>query len=411
MESTAPFTVQNPALFRDIFLTHFPACSGTFHEYFSPGRINIIGEHIDYNGGFVLPFAIPYGISAGVCYVENGTTIEIRSTRFSSSNADTIVFERDADGYFSTHKSKYIGQSRWAVYVAGVIELLQRKYNIRLPGAKILYDTNLPMESGLSSSASIEVITAYMFAHCTGNKLYEDKPLLAQFCQEVEQTYVGVNCGIMDQMAVALGYEKTAILIDCSVNRFWHFNLNPDGYQFVILNSNVNRTLTQTPYNKRYAECQEALRLIQKQSPIAYLSDANIRQIYTAINDPVLSRRAKHVVYENQRTIAAVEAIQQKNWPALGKLLNDSHHSLRYNYEVTGFELDTLVEAAQTQPECVGARMTGAGFGGCAIALVELDKIPAFAHKVKAIYDNKTQLHVDVLPVTPFYGTSYVAPF
>lgn len=351
------------------------------HTFFSPGRVNLIGEHIDYNGGYVFPAALTIGIHAAV-KVRSDKQVRVRSV-----NAEgEFIFPIDKD-------LKYDPADGWANYPKGIITALAAQGH-KLVGADVLYWGNLPDGAGLSSSACIEVLTGY-WALTLSKTQNINRVELAKLCQKVENSFIGVNCGIMDMFAVAVGKRNHAMLLDCATLNYQLVPSDIAGYQLIIMNTNKRRELADSKYNERRAECESALAILQKAYPEAGLSDlvaATQDQIEASIADPVLKKRALHVVSENQRVLKAVEVLRAGDIEAFGKLLNASHASLKDDYEVTGLHLDAIVAAAQQQPGCIGARMTGAGFGGCALAVVSEQDVPKFIEHVGAQYTLATQL-------------------
>jgi galactokinase len=344
--------------------------------FFAPGRVNLIGEHIDYNGGSVFPAGLTLGITGLIR--ENGTKkIRMRSLNFEGEvlvdlNKEVVYDPKDA----------------WGNYPKGVIRLLQDQ-GVVIPGCDIIYHSNLPDGSGLSSSAAIETLTTFMFLNITGNEPV-DRIWLAKFCQKVENQFIKVNCGIMDQFSVAMGKEGFAMLLNCKTMEHKYVALNLDSYSLLIINTNKKRELSDSKYNERRRECEEALSLINKYEKIDSLCEADISFPEKYISDPILKKRARHVITENKRVFDSISFLEKGDLKSFGKLLNESHHSLKHDYEVTGKELDAIVEAANSFEECIGSRMTGAGFGGCAIALVRTKSIDAFKEKVGYEYRKKT---------------------
>lgn len=349
--------------------------------FFSPGRINLIGEHIDYNGGFVFPAALTIGIAAAATPRTDGVV------RLRSLNADgEIVFN------ISDNLVKHTADG-WGNYPKGVIAWLKNK-GYTLPGADLLFYGNLPDGAGLSSSAAIEVLTGYLFLTLAGIENI-DRVWLAKLCQSVENNFIGVNCGIMDQFAVANGREGQAIQLDCNTLKYVYAPFSLGNYVLVIMNTNKRRELADSKYNERRAECDRVLAILQQHYNYQYLVEAGLDDLNRHIADPVLFKRAYHVITENQRVLEAMYQLKMGYILGIGQLLNLSHASLRDAYEVTGKELDSLASAAQTHPACAGARMTGAGFGGCAIALVQAQALDDFTNFVGARYKNETGLTAD----------------
>ncbi len=354
---------------------------GDLNFYFSPGRVNLIGEHIDYNGGFVFPGALTLGIMAATRKRTDG------KVRFSSVNHPG-TFEIDL-----ANQIKYDPVRNWSNYPAGVVSMLQAEGKSIL-GADILFWGNLPDGAGLSSSAAIEVLTGFMFLSEAG-EAHIDKVWLAKFAQKVENQFIGVNCGIMDQFSVSLGKENNAILLNCQTIEYQYAPLDLGDYSLVIMNTNKRRELAESKYNERRAECEKSLEILREDGPITDLCSATLEQVENKLADPILKARSRHVVSENQRVIKAMEVLKMGNLTAFGELLKASHKSLKEDYEVTGKELDSITEVADAHPACLGSRMTGAGFGGCAISIVKTTGIQDFENTVGIQYKEKTGLNAD----------------
>lgn len=344
--------------------------------YFAPGRVNLIGEHTDYNGGHVFPCALTIGTYGAVRRREDN------KLRFYSLNFEHLgIIESDLDDL------KPRKDAGWTNYPKGVIWALREKgYSIPF-GMDLMLCGNIPNGSGLSSSASVEVLTGYIL-----NDIFQlgisnqDLALIGQFS---ENNFNGVNCGIMDQFAIAMGKKEHAIFLDTADLSFEYAPIRLDGAKIVISCSNKKRGLGDSKYNERRAECEEALREIQTGMGIETLGDLTEQQFDTvqmAIHDEDRRKRARHAVYENQRTIQAVKALQNNDIALFGKLMNESHVSLRDDYEVTGEELDTLVEEAWKVEGVIGSRMTGAGFGGCTVSIVKDEAVDTFIQRVGAAY-------------------------
>ncbi|MBO0457933.1 galactokinase [Enterococcus hulanensis] len=341
-------------------------------QYFSPGRINLIGEHTDYNGGHVFPASITYG-TYGVAAPREDKKVLVYSTNFE----DIGVIEFDVD------QLDYDKKDNWANYAKGMVLKLKEVGHTIDHGFELLVEGTIPNGAGLSSSASLELLVGVVLEDLFNLKT--DRLELVKTGKKVENEFIGVNSGIMDQFAIGFGDVDQAILLDTNTLKYEMVPVKLDGYAIVIMNTNKRRELADSKYNERRSECEEALARLQKQLDIQSLGDldeATFEANITLIDDDTLIRRARHAVTENQRTLDAKAELEKGNLEAFGKLLNASHHSLRYDYEVTGIELDTLVDAAQAQAGVLGARMTGAGFGGCAIALVKEENIPAFKNNV-----------------------------
>jgi galactokinase len=346
--------------------------------FFAPGRANLIGEHIDYNGGLVMPAAVTLGIAAA-CRPRSDHLVRLRSSD------DPLVVQIDLDRPIEPDPAR-----GWGNYPAGVLrELLLQGVN--LMGTDVLFTTTLPQGAGLSSSAAMEVLTAFSFLALAGASTNNLKAI-ALLCQKVENQFVGVNCGIMDQFAVTLGRENCALLLDCESQDYHYVPVALGARALVIMNTSRQRQLAGSKYNERRAECDAVLRLLGTDAPRNGLVHAPWESILSHVSDPVLRRRARHVISEQARVEQACRVLAAGDLAAFGKLLTESHASLRDDYEVTGPHLDAIVYAALQAPGCLGARMTGAGFGGCAIALVEQAEILDFAASVRSAYVAATGL-------------------
>ncbi len=350
---------------------------GDIRTYFAPGRVNLIGEHTDYNGGHVFPCALTIGT-----YMAARRRAD-RKLRFYSMNFErTGVVESSLDDFVMGK------EGNWTQYPKGVMWAFMEKGFRFDNGFDIVIYGNIPNGSGLSSSASLEVLTGVMLRDMFGFDSISmiDLALYGQFS---ENRYNGVNCGIMDQFAVAMGKKDHAIFLDTADLSYTYAPLKLDGARIVIASSNKKRGLGDSKYNERRSECETALAELQKVKDIkslGELSSAEFEEIKDAIKDPVRQKRAKHAVYENERTIKAVEALNAGDVAEFGKLMNASHVSLRDDYEVTGRELDTLVEAAWKCDGVIGSRMTGAGFGGCTVSIVKTDAVDSFIRTVGETY-------------------------
>ncbi|PFC77238.1 galactokinase [Bacillus cereus] len=341
-------------------------------QYFSPGRINLIGEHTDYNGGYVFPASITYG-TYGVARLREDDRVLVYSTNFEKLG----VIE------FTVKELNYDKNDNWANYVKGVLLTLKEAGHKIDSGFELLVEGTIPNGAGLSSSASLELLVGVVLEDLF--KLDVTRLELVKMGKTVENEFIGVNSGIMDQFAIGFGQEDKAILLDTNTLEYEMVPVVLNDYAIVIMNTNKRRELADSKYNERRAECEEALACLQTKLEIkalGELSKAEFDANQILIGDEILIKRAKHAIYENERTKKAKEALIANDLKEFGKLLNASHASLRDDYEVTGLELDTLVAAAQKQEGVLGARMTGAGFGGCAIALVKESEIQAFKNKV-----------------------------
>ncbi len=367
-----------PSTLIDKFILHFEHPPEI--AFFSPGRVNLIGEHIDYNGGLVLPCSISLGITALV-RKNNTNTCRIFSVDFN----EIIVLDISVQLTINQQRKLH-----WSDYITAAIRVLQDK-NSTLFGADILLASDLPVGSGLSSSAALSCLIAFIFKQ----KYYEEYRVeLALDAQTAERNYVGVNCGIMDQYAVANGKKNMAILLDCATLEADYIPADFEEYQLIIINSNKPRSLAESKYNERRSECEQALSAIRQYYPATDLCHAQEIAL-SYIEQDTLYARAKHCLLENQRVIFATQFLKDKNIAAFGRLLVESHISLEEDYEVSCHELDTIVHLATHFDDCAGARMTGAGFGGCCIALVKKDKIQRFISYVGIKYEHKTRLKAD----------------
>ena len=352
--------------------------------FFSPGRVNLIGEHTDYNGGFVFPCALSFGT-----YLLMAPNNELKMN-FRSLNIDA-VYSLGLDELTAPLANK-----AWANYPLGVIaQFVKRGISIS-QGYDILFWGNVPAGAGLSSSAAMEVVTAFAFNELLSTGY--DRTELAKIGQKAEHEFAGVMCGIMDQFASAQGKQDHAIYLNCDTLAFDLVPVKLEGIKVVVSNTHSPHHLDSGAYNDRVRQCQLAVQQISSVRPIknlAELSQADFEQVEHAITDEVAHRRARHVVGEVQRTKDAVEALQQGNIELFGKLMTQSHISLRDDYEVTGLQLDSLAEAAWKVEGVLGSRMTGGGFGGCTVSLVREEAIPTFIEQVGAEYTEKTGLKAD----------------
>jgi len=344
--------------------------------YFSPGRVNLIGEHIDYNAGLVMPCAITFGTYLLVSRNDDDVF------RFRSLNFDDKI-----DIPFQANYTK-TGES-WFNYPLGIIAHFLDDGH-QLQGLDMLFYGDIPIGSGLSSSASIEVVTAFALndlLDCGYSKLD-----LVKLSKSVENNFIGVNCGIMDQFAVAFGEKNKALMLNCNTLDYKAVDSNLGDYILAIINTNKPRKLAESKYNERVRECQAALAALQQELDINNLCDidtATFNRYRHLITGEVLCKRAKHVIEENDRVKLAALALSNNNLAEFGRLMFASHDSLRDLYEVSGKELDTIVEYSITDANVAGARMTGAGFGGCAIALVKENAYDSFSKNIIAYYTDK----------------------
>ena len=360
--------------FKELF-----GAEGEIGVYFAPGRVNMIGEHTDYNGGHVFPCALTIG-TYGVARKREDKKLRFYSLNFEQlgvieSSVEDLKPEKEAD---------------WTNYPKGVMWAFGEKGMKVEQGMDIVLFGNIPNGSGLSSSASVEVLTGYILKDMFGFDVTNQE--LALIGQYSENKFNGVNCGIMDQFAIAMGKEGHAIFLDTATLEYEYAPIKLENAKIVISCSNKKRGLGDSKYNERRSECETALAEIQKVIPVNSLGELTEEQFEAhkdAIEDEVRRKRAKHAVYENQRTIKAVEALQKNDVKLFGELMNASHVSLRDDYEVTGIELDTLVEEAWKIEGVIGSRMTGAGFGGCTVSIVKDEAVDTFIQEVGAAYEEK----------------------
>ena len=347
--------------------------------FFSPGRINVIGEHTDYNGGHVFPAAISLGV-----YGVYGPR-EDKKVCLLSGNVDGDIVEFDIDDTTVEKDDRF-----WANYFKGMITYLREKYDNIDHGFNLYIKANLPSGSGLSSSAAIEMLMGIILKD--EFNLDVDRIALAKMGQRTENEFVGLNSGIMDQFACIMGKKDSAIFLDCNTLDYEYKPLALGDYEIIIMATNKPHTLADSAYNDRVRECHDAVKKLQAKLDIKTLGELDndtFDEYAYLINNETEIKRARHAVSENQRTLRATKAMQDGDLEKLGRLIDASHVSLHYDYEVTGQELDTLAEASWAQPGVLGARMIGGGFGGSAIAIVKKDRAEAFKKNVGKIYRDK----------------------
>ena len=344
--------------------------------FFSPGRVNLIGEHTDYNGGMVFPCAITFGTYA-VVSKRTDSCMRLFSNNFKEKGIIDVALQ-------TLHYDK---KDDWANYVKGVLYFLQQE-GFEIPcGLNILIEGNIPNGAGLSSSASLEVLTGTILKETF--QLPISKLDIIKLSQKAENQFVGMNCGIMDQFIIGMGKKDHAIALDTGTLEYTYAPVQLKQAGIVIMNTNKQRGLTDSKYNERRAECEHALSQLQtvvKIKNLCDLKETEFEKVQHIITSPVERKRARHAVLENIRVKKAIAALEKNDIEEFGALMNASHISLRDDYEVTGIELDTLVESAWNQSGTIGARMTGAGFGGCAIAIVRNDDIEDFTAAVRKEY-------------------------
>ncbi|AEB75030.1 galactokinase [Clostridium botulinum C/D] len=347
---------------------------GDIRFFFSPGRVNLIGEHIDYNGGVVFPCALEFG-TYGLVRKRNDKTVNLVSTNFPlkvSINLNDLIYDKADD---------------WGNYPKGVMKVMMEK-GYTVEGMDIMISGNIPNGAGLSSSASLELLIAVIINNLFNNKSI-DRVELVKIGQECENKFVGVNCGIMDQFAIGMGKENKAILLQCDSLNYKYADLQLGDYSLVIMNTNKRRALNESKYNERRAECEKALEIIKSKKDVkdlCSLDSTEFNEIKHCISNETIRNRAMHCVQENERVKLAYKYLNMGCTEKFGRLLVESHNSLKNLYEVTGKELDVIVDEALKVPGCIGARMTGAGFGGCALAIVKKSEVDNFINLVNKNY-------------------------
>ena len=383
--------------------------------YFAPGRVNLIGEHTDYNGGHVFPCALTIGTYAAAKKRED------RLVRFASLNfrSETVEISLDdpalhLDGSGDS-SALALGAKDWTNYPKGVIWAFAEKGDLLPSGFDVLFYGNIPAGSGLSSSASLEVLTGLVLKDLFGFGNVDGVELAIRG-QRAENVYVGMNCGIMDQFASAMGKEANAIFLDTNTLEYSYAPLILKDAQIVITNSKVKHQLASSDYNTRRAECEKALKILKdaeksgREIPsLGSLTPEEFEERKAAIADPVVQKRAKHAVYENARTIEAVRALEAGDIRQFGELMNASHDSLQYDYEVSCPEIDVLVEEGRKIDGVVGTRITGGGFGGCTVSIVRTDAVPEFCEKLEKIYKDRFGLAAEFYVVDAGEGAHRIS--
>jgi len=360
--------------------------------FHAPGRVNLIGEHTDYTGGLVFP-----------CAIDRGNLLLIRRTntgqyRFASTNFDLMAQLSDEE----------IGQTygdSWINYPLGVIDQF-RKRGVTLDGFDCLFSGNVPNGAGLSSSAAIEVVTAYAI-----NELFDvglEKTELVKLAQAAENEFVGMQCGIMDQFAVTMGKADHAMMLNCQTLEFRQVPLTLGEHAIVLANTNQRRELNESAYNDRVSECARALSYVQQRHAATYLGAVSATELETMqdlfADDHIALQRARHITTENDRVSKAVKALENSDLVQFGQLMQASHASLRDDFEVSSKPLDTLVSLALEHDGVLGARLTGAGFGGCTVSLLRADAVESFQRRVGESYRQATGLTADFYTILPSNG-------
>ena len=368
-----------PQELKQAFLKMYGGSEVGLRIYSSPARINIIGEHIDYNGGKVFPASINRYLYIAIRKRDDSKVL-YNDVRFPGS------FTFDINQTFVYDKA-----NDYANYLNGILQQLKERGFKLNRGFEILMASNIPAGGGISSSSALECGFAYAVIDSFGFNL--DRIEIAKLGQMSEHNFMNVKCGIMDQFIISTGKKNYAELLDCNTLEYEYIPLDLGDYSFVVMNTNKVRKLADSKYNERREQCEQALKILKDKgvniNALCELTPAQWQEYSPLVTDPILNKRAKHCIAENQRVIDAARILKEGNLEKLGLLLNQSHDSLKNDYEVTGLELDTLAEAAQNQKGCLGARMTGAGFGGCAIALVHKGSLEDFINNVQEAYLKK----------------------
>lgn len=363
--------------------------------FFSPGRVNLIGEHIDYNGGFVMPCALSYGIY-GASSLRNDNEVHVFSDGFSK---EVYIFSLDKLTKDEDHS--------WANYIKGVINvLLLRGYPID-KGINLFITSTMPSNAGLSSSASLESLIVYIFNHFYDLKLTIEE--MALIGKEAENNFVGVNSGIMDQFSILSGRKDHAVLLNTENLKYDYIPIILDDYQLLVINTNKKRGLADSKYNERFAESREALKILQTKYDVKDLCSIDVKELPTIKNilNETLYKRTKHIITEQTRTLLSKEALSNNNIELFAKYLIESHESLKNDYDVTGVELDTLVSLT-LEAGATGARMTGAGFGGCIVSIVKKDKLDDLISSVNNKYNDIIGYEPSFYIVEPSDGTKLI---
>jgi galactokinase len=363
--------------------------------YYSPGRVNLIGEHIDYNGGYVFPCALSYG-TYGIAAKRDDRKIKVFSNPFSKE-----IYTFDLDRLVKDPKNS------WADYIKGSIKVIVDKgYEIPY-GIDLYIEGTLPVNAGLSSSSSLELLIIFIFDHL--NNLNMSRPEMAILGKDVENKFIGVNSGIMDQFIIATAKKDHAILLNTETLAYEQVPVLLNTYSLLIVNTNKQRGLAESKYNERYQECQDALAILQPKFGIKNLCSLSNEQLLASkdLLSETVYRRTRHVQSEQQRTILSAKALKAGQIKEFANLMTASHKSLKDDYEVTGIELDTLVDAL-LESGAVGARMTGAGFGGCVVAIVETDFLESIIKQTRSIYTKHIGYEPSFYNVVPEDGVSLI---
>jgi len=374
---------------RSVFSDKFGAEPDVFH---SPGRINILGEHTDYNEGFVLPAAIDKNI-----YVAISKRTDNQIHLFAVDFNDSFITETE---------SIKPAPVQWPNYILGVVDQLQKNGHV-VNGFNLAVDGDIPIGAGLSSSAAIEC--AVIFALNEIFKFGLSRIQMVSLAQKAEHVFAGVNCGIMDQFASMFGKKDNAIKLDCRSLAYEYVPIKLEGYKIVLFNTNVKHNLASSEYNTRRKQCEAGVSMIAQNHPsVQSLRDVSMEMLndYVKAVDPLIFKRCKYVVQENQRLLGACDDLKQGDVKALGKKMFETHHGLQYDYEVSCKELDFLVDYVKDNEEVAGARMVGGGFGGCTINLIKENAVENLVGQIGAAYQKEMDLTLSVYPVSIESGTA-----
>ncbi|MFW6265089.1 MAG: galactokinase [Bacillota bacterium] len=380
----------------DLFYSKFDDTGLAKALFAAPGRVNLIGEHTDYNDGFVLPMAIDKKMQM---------IVQLREDQV----VRAYSLDYDVENIFSLLDYEYEEENMWANYIKGVVdELLKEGFDLK--GFNLVFTGDVPQGSGLSSSAALEVVTAFALAEL--QQLSIKGVEMALLCQRAENNFVGVNCGIMDQYISRLGKKDYTLMIDCRSNEYELIPFKSNEYKIVICNSKVSRGLVDSEYNQRRKECEEAVEFFQDklEHNVEALRDISFEEFekYAADLPEIVAKRAKHVISENNRVLTAAAALKNNDFETFGKLMIESHQSLREDYQVSCKELDLLVELALEQKGVSGSRMTGAGFGGCTVTLIQEKHLDDFISNVSSSYYKETGIETEIYVSSPANGAKEI---
>ncbi len=378
------------------FITRYGGQADDIRLYFAPGRVNLLGEHTDYNGGLVMPFSLQFG-----------TILLVRKRKDQKIRFISRNFKVTADVCLKTEIAR-VG-NEWVNYPLGVIREFRLK-GMEPGGMDLLFMGNIPNGAGLSSSASIEMVTAFAVNDLHGFGV--DKQEMVHMAQRAENNFVGMNCGIMDMFAVGMGAEDKVIMLDCDTLEYSLVEIPMGDHVFVISDTRKERRLADSKYNERRSQCEQVVEIVSRKKPVRNLSEISPEEwqkLQKLVNDPVLLKRASHVISENQRVREGMAALENQDLVTFGKLMQASHQSLKTDYEVSCLELDVLVNEALKIDGVPGSRMTGAGFGGCTISLVHKNRVETFIDRVGNNYLEKTGLEPKFYEATPGDGVRKIA--